>query len=163
MINGHHPLPFKENFIIAMEILCKPELNKYFHMNRCQLNFALFTSALGISWQHLNHPNLFVLSVYRFHVYFHMRLVLHDLGIFLPHEEGFTKVKNSYIQSAYYSLCNDCSIDPTKKWMRRDWFYTIDYAVFGHEVKATERCPLDNFIRWIITQSEGFTKKALKR
>ena len=30
---------------------CKPELNEYFHMYRCQLNFALFcaTSALGIS------------------------------------------------------------------------------------------------------------------
>ena len=40
----------------------KPELNEYFHMYRCQLNFALFcaTSALGISDQHLNHPNLLV-------------------------------------------------------------------------------------------------------
>ena len=38
----------------------KPELNEYFHMYQCQLNFALFcsTSALGISYQHLNHPNL---------------------------------------------------------------------------------------------------------
>ena len=25
------------------------------------------TSALGISWQHLNHPNLLVRAVYRFH------------------------------------------------------------------------------------------------
>ena len=53
----------------------KPELNKYFHMYRCQLNFALFavTSVLGISWQHLNHPNLLVWAVYKvykFHVYF---------------------------------------------------------------------------------------------
>ena len=30
----------------------EPELKEYFHMYRCQLNFALFcaTSALGISW-----------------------------------------------------------------------------------------------------------------
>ena len=30
----------------------KPELNEYFHMYQCQLNFAMFcvTSALGISW-----------------------------------------------------------------------------------------------------------------
>ena len=43
-----------------------------FHMYRCQLNLALFcaTSALGIPWQHLNHPNLLVRAVYRFHVYF---------------------------------------------------------------------------------------------
>ena len=52
----------------------KPGLNEYFHMYRCQLNFAPFcaTSALGISWQHLNHPNLLVRAVYRFHLYFHI-------------------------------------------------------------------------------------------
>ena len=35
----------------------KPELNECFHIYQCQLNFAMFcvTSALGISWQHLNH------------------------------------------------------------------------------------------------------------
>ena len=51
------------------------------------------TSALGISWQHLNHPNVLVHSVYRFYVYFHVRLILHELGISLPHEDGFSKVK----------------------------------------------------------------------
>ena len=79
----------------------KPELNEYFHMYRCQLNFAMFcvTSALGVSWKHLNQPNLLVRSVYRFHVYFHIRLILHELGVYLPYEDGFSKVKNSYIQS----------------------------------------------------------------
>ena len=83
-----------------------PELNKYFHMY--QLNFAIFcvTSALGISWQHPNHPNLLVCSVYRFHVYFHVRLILHDLGIFLPPEDAFSKVKNAYIKIGYYSICD---------------------------------------------------------
>ena len=94
----------------------KPELNEYFHMYRCQLNFAMFcvTSALGISWQHLNHPNLLVRSVYRFHVYFHIRLILHELGISLPHEDGFSKVKNSYIQSTCYSVCDDYGVDPAE-------------------------------------------------
>ena len=111
----------------------KPELKEYFHMYQCQLNFALFvvTSALGISWQHLNHPNLLVRFVYRFHVYFHIRLMLHELGISLPHEDGFSKVKNSYIQSTYYSLCDDYGVDPTETWMYGDWFYTTDYAIFS--------------------------------
>ena len=76
----------------------KPELNEYFHMYRCQLNFAMFcvTSALGISWQHLNHPNLLARDVYIFHVYFHVRLILHELRISLPHEDGLSKVKNAY-------------------------------------------------------------------
>ena len=72
----------------------KPELNKYFHIYRCQLDFTLFcaTGALVISCQHLNHPNLLVHSVYRFHVYFHVGLILHDLSIPLPDEDGFSKV-----------------------------------------------------------------------
>ena len=128
------------------------ELNEYYHMYQFQWNFAMFcvTSALGISWQRLNHPNLLVRSVYRFHVYFHIRLILHELGISLPHEDGFSKVKNSYIQSTYYSLCVDYGVDPSQTWMYGDWLYTTDYAIFGHEVKATERSPPDNLTRWII-------------
>ena len=134
-------------------------------MYRCQLNFAMFcaTSALGISWQHLNHPNLLIRSVYRFHVYFHIQLILYELGISLPHEDGFSKVKNAYIKSVYYSICDDCGVDPSETWMYGDWFYTTDYAIFGHEVKATERSPPDNLTRWIMTQSKGFTKKAIEK
>ena len=52
-------------------------------------------SGLGISWQHLNHPNFLV---YRFYKYFHVRIILHR--IYLPHEDNLSKVKNSYIKSA---------------------------------------------------------------
>ena len=58
------------------------------------------TSALGISWQHLHYPYLIVRSVYRFHVYFHVQIILRQV-VLLPHENGFTEVKNSYIKSAY--------------------------------------------------------------
>ena len=121
------------------------------------------TSALGISWQHLNHPNLLVRSVYRFHVYFYVRLISHELGIYLPHEHGFSKVKNAYIKSAYYSICDDHGVDANETWMHGIWFYTTDYAIFGHEVKATERSPPDNLTRWIITQSKGFTRKSIEQ
>ena len=45
--------------------------------------------------------------------------------------------------------------------MYGEWFYTIDYGIFGHEVKATERSPPDNLTRWIITQSKGFIRKEI--
>ena len=124
----------------------KPEINKYFHMYQCQLNFAMFfvTSALGISWQHLNQPNLLICTVYRFHVFFHVQLILHDLGVSLPHEDGFSKVKNAYVKSDYYSVCDDYGVTADETWMHKDWFYMTDYGIFGHEVKATERSPADN-------------------
>ena len=47
--------------------------------------------------------------------------------------------------------------------MHGDWFYTTDYGIFGHEVKATERSPPDNLTRWIITRSKGFTIKRTEK
>ena len=109
------------------------------------------TSPLGISWQHLSHPNLLLRAVYRFHVYFHVRLILHELRISLPHEDDFSKIKNDYERSAYYSVCDQYGVNPDETWMYGEWFYTTDYGIFGHEVKATERSPPDNLTRWIIT------------
>ena len=124
----------------------KPELNEYCHMYRCQLRFAMFcaTGALGISWQHVNHPNLLVRSVYRLHVYFHVRLILQNLGISLPLENGFSKIKNSYIKSAYYSIFDDYGVNLDEAWMYGDWLYTTDYSLLGHEGKATGKSPPDN-------------------
>ena len=118
----------------------KPELNEYFHMYQCQLNFAMFcaASALGISWQHINHRNLLVSAVYRFHVYLHVQLILHNLGIPLPHEDGFSKVKSGYIKSAYYSICDGYGVDADETLMYGDWFYTTGYGIFGQEVKAAK-------------------------
>ena len=100
-----------------------------------------------------NHPNLLVRSVYRFHVYLHVRLILIELSISLPYEDGdgFHKVKNSYIQSAYYSICDGYGVDVDETWMHEDWFYATDYGIFGHEVKATKRSPSDNLTRWVMT------------
>ena len=94
----------------------KPELNQHFHIYRCQLNFTMFcaTIALGISWLQLNQPNLLGCNVYRFYVFFHVRLILHDLGISLPREDGVSKVKNSYIKSYYYSVCDDYDVIPNE-------------------------------------------------
>ena len=119
------------------------------------------TSARGISWQHLNHPNLLVSAVYRFHVCFNVRLILHDLGISSPRENSFSKVKNAYIESAYYSIRDDYGVDADETWLHGDWFYLTGCGIFGHEVKATRRSPPDNLTRWIITQSEGFIRKGI--
>ena len=120
-----------------------PELNEYFHMYRCHLNIALFcaTSALSISWQHLNHPNLLVRAVYRFHLFFHVRSILHNLGIPLPYEDGFSKVENSYINSAHYAICNDYGVNPNETWMHGDWFYMTSYAIFTTGSKAKKGLP----------------------
>ena len=97
-------------------------------------------SALGISWLHVNCPNLLVRSVFRFHVYFYAQVILHHLGIFLPHEDGGRRVKNSYIiKSAYYSIYDDYGVDADEIWMNGDLFRT-KYSVFGDGKKITKWC-----------------------
>ena len=54
----------------------------------------------------------------------------------LPHEDGFSKARNAYIKSAYYSFCDDYGVDADETWMHGHWFYTTGYGIFGHEVKA---------------------------
>ena len=94
---------------------------------------------------------------------FHIRLILHELGIPLPHEDGLSKVKNAYIKSAYCSICDDYGVNPDETWMHGDLFYTTDYGIFCHEGKATERSPPDNLTRGIITLSKGFTRKGIEK
>ena len=43
------------------------------------------------------------------------------------------------------------------------WFYTTDYPIFGHEVKATERYPQENRTRWTIKQSKGLAKNSIEK
>ena len=72
------------------------------------------TGALGISWQ---HPNLLVRSVYRYHLYFHVKLILHDLGTPLPYEYDLSKVKNGYIKTAYYNIRDEYGVNPNETWV----------------------------------------------
>ena len=62
-------------------------------MYQSQLNFAKLcaTSAFGIFWQHLIHPNMLVCSVNTFLVCFDVWIILHHYS--LLHEVGFSKVK----------------------------------------------------------------------
>ena len=46
-------------------------------------------------------------------------------------------------------------------WMEIGFVLTA-YGIFGHEVKATERSPIDKFTWWITTQSKGFTKNGIE-
>ena len=46
--------------------------------------------------------------------------ILENWGIPLPYEDGFSKVKNSYIKSAYYNTCDDNGKNTSEIWMNGD-------------------------------------------
>ena len=63
-------------------------------------------SACEVSSAHLNytkHPK--IRSVYRFHVYYHMRRISKKLQTPLPHETGFNAADNPYTESEFFKIC----------------------------------------------------------
>ena len=64
-----------------------------------QLNFVVFcaSSACGLSVEHLNAKEPMIRSIYRFHVYYHVRRILKILEIPLPYENSFNQYNNPYI------------------------------------------------------------------
>ena len=66
-----------------------------------QLNFAVFcaSSTCGVSSTHPNYTK--IRSVYRFHVFYHVRRVLKRLQVPLPHQTGFNVADNPYTESDF--------------------------------------------------------------
>ena len=72
-----------------------------------QFKFALYcaTSGCGVSWHnHINHSDPLVRSIFRFHVYFTIRKILHQLKTPLPFNPDFNSKKNPYNKQAYENL-----------------------------------------------------------
>ena len=79
-----------------------------------QLKFAIYcaTSGCGVSWQnHLNHSNPLVRSIFRFHTYFQIRKILHQLQIPLPNTPEFNKENNPYDKQAYEKLKTEFNVN----------------------------------------------------
>ena len=122
-----------------------------------QLNYAVFcaSSACGVSSAHLNYTkHSMIRSVYRFHVYYHVRRVLKRLQTPLPHETGFNAADNPYTESEFFKICEDFGVpnDPMR-YGDEKFYWTYQHGV----------CWLDDYIGpdsmtwWILEKLVGFT------
>ena len=75
------------------------------------------------------------------HVYFHIQIIMHHLGISSPFEDGFSKVEISYLKKAYYSLCDNYGVNADQTWMNGG---IQRYKVFSDGGKATKWSSSDN-------------------
>ena len=128
-----------------------------------QLNFVVWcaSSACGVSSEHLNytkHP--MIRTVYRFHVYYHVRRVLKRLQVPLPHKTGFNTSDNPYTSSEFFKICEDYGVpnDPLK--YRDEKFYWTYQCGIGW---PNDYLGPDSMTCWIIEKSEGFTNVGLFR
>ena len=99
-------------------------------------------------------------SVYRFHVYYHVRRVLKRLQVPLPHETGYNAADNPYTESEYFKICEDYRVpnDPIK-YRDEKFYWTCHRGVHWPD----DYLGPDSMMRWIIEKSVGFTEVGLLR
>ena len=131
------------------------------HLWQTQLNYAVFcaSSAYGVTSAHLNytkHP--MIRSVYRFHVYYHVRQVLKRLQVPLPHETGFSAADNPYAESEFFKICEDYRVpnDPMK-YQDEKFYWSYQRGVHWPD----DYLGPDSMTQWIIETSVGFTDVGL--
>ena len=126
-----------------------------------QMNFAVHcaTSALGISTQHLNAKPPMTRSFYRFHTYYQIQRILKRIGAALPSEHGFDKYNNDFDLTQVNKIGDEYGA-PTKSLFlyRNDaYFERTGTARSGYDYAH------NNWSRWIMNESHGFTKIALEK
>ena len=128
-----------------------------------QLNYVVFcaSSACGVSSAHLNytkHP--MIRSVYRFHVYCHVRRILKKLQVPLPHETSFNTADNPYTESEFLKICEDYGVPNNPMRYRDEKFYWTYQRGVGW---PNDYIGPDSMTQWIIEKSVGFTDVGLLR
>ena len=126
-----------------------------------QLNFAVWcaSSACGVSSVHQNYTkHSMIRSVYRFHVYYHVRRVLKRLQVPLPHKTGFNVADNPYIESEFFKIREDYGV-PNNPMRYRDEKFYWTYQCSVHW--PNDYIGPDAMTQWIIEKSVGFTDVGL--
>ena len=125
-----------------------------------QLNFAVHcaTSGLGVSTEHLNAKQPLVRALYRFHVYYHVQRILKRMLTPLPGQEGFDKYDNSFSLEEVRRIRDEYGV--TAKSLR---IYENKYYFDRSGKHGNYSYEHNNWSRWIMNSSHGFTKYGLEK
>ena len=131
-----------------------------------QLNFVVFcaSSACGVSVEHLNAKEPMMRSIYRFHVYYHVRRILKMLEIPLPYENSYNQYNNPYNHEKFIGICSEYGVsNDLTKWRNQKYFST--WQSRGWETYKPDMSYINenSFSRWIIGKSDGLTKLGLQK
>jgi len=96
-----------------------------------QVNFATWcaTTGCGVSvHDHLKGRYDFApesarlsMSIFRFHVYYQTRRILHQLSAALPTDKSWNAFNNAYNHTAYQTICNEFGVDAQKATGGTQW------------------------------------------
>ena len=131
-----------------------------------QLNFAVFcaSSACGVSVEHLNAKEPMIRSIYRFHVYYHIRRILKILEIPLPYENSFNQYNNPYNHEKFIGICSEYGVsNDLTKWRNQKYFSTWQSRAWETNKPGMSYINENSFSRWIIEKSDGLTTLGIQK
>ena len=131
-----------------------------------QLNFAVFcaSSACGVSVEHLNAEEPMTRSIYRFHVYYHIRRILKILEIPLSSENSFNQYNNPYNHEKFIGICSEYGVsNDLTKWRNQKYFSTWQSKAWETGKPGMSYINENSFSRWIIEKSDGLTTLGLQK
>ena len=131
-----------------------------------QLNFAVFcaSSACGVSVEHLNAKEPMIRSIYRFHVYYHIRRILKILEIPLPYENSFNQYNNPYNHEKFIRICSEYGVsNDLTKWRNQKYFSTWQSRAWETGKAGMSYLNENSWSRWIIEKSDGLTTLGLQK
>ena len=137
-----------------------------FTLWQSQLNFAVFcaSSACGVSVEHLNAKEPMIRSIYRFHVYYHIRRILKILQIPLPYENSFNQYNNPYNHEKFIRICSEYGVSNNlTKWRNQKYFSTWQSRAWETNKPGMSYINENSFSRWIIEKSDGLTTLGLQK
>ena len=131
-----------------------------------QLNFTVFcaSSACGVSVEHLNTKEPMIRSIYRFHVYYHIRRILKILEIPLPYENSFNQYSNPYNHEKFIGICSEYGVsNDLTKWRNQKYFSTWQSRAWETGKSGMSYINENSFSRWIIEKSDGLTTLGIQK
>ena len=130
-----------------------------------QLNFAVFcaSSACGVSVEHLNAKELMIMSIYHFHVYYHIRRILKILEIPLPYENSFNQYNNLYNHEKFIRICSEYGVSNViTKFINRKYFSIWQSRAWETGKPDMSYINENSFSKWIIEKSDGLATLGLQ-
>ena len=137
-----------------------------FTLWQSQLNFVVFcaSSACGVPNEHLNGKEPMIRSIYRFHVYYHIRRILKILEIPLPYENSFNQYNNRYNHEKFIGICSEYGVSNDSTKLRNQKYFSILQSRAWETGKPGMSYINENsFSRWIIEKSDGLTTLGLQK
>ena len=137
-----------------------------FTLWQTQLNFVVpcASSACGVSVEHMNAKKPMIRSIYRFHVYYHIRRILKILEISLPYENSFNQYNNRYNHEKCIKICGEYGVsNDLTKWRNQKYFSTWQSRTWETGKPGMSYINENSFSRWIIEKSDGLTTLGLQK